>query len=242
MTEITFLSTIRTYSLYILEICSVVFILYRWSIGPDDVISEFLYKDALQRSILSFFVLVHLSVIFYDLFEHSDLLSTMAKCGILCSIAAWITLIAYNNHTGSAIHNIGVVAYVSTSIATILLISFLQQDFIVRMIILLFLSVGTIFAMEYLQLFFAHNPNTWLAQHRAFLIMMIGFSLIVHFPPIYPKAITIYDESHISSEDLRWKLYGSTVSNSDNVHSGLYQCAVATTSIVQTNSDPVSNG
>ena len=178
-----FIYSVRDCFLYAVEFCTLVILLYRWSIGPDDVISEFLYKDAFERSILTFYVLIHLFVIFYDLCEFSDWIAQVGKLGIIVSAGAWITLIAFNNHEESKIHNVGVVVYVLTSIILMLCISLMQDRFLAKIFTWFFLVIGSIFAVEYLYLFFLHNPSTWLAQHRAFLTMMIGFALTVHIPP-----------------------------------------------------------
>ena len=206
----TFLRTTRNFSLYLLELSTTTFLLYEWTIGPDDVISEFLYRDKFQRSILSFFILVHLSVIFWDLHEHSTTPAILSKFGVITAATAWIILITNNNHTGTTVHNYGVVSFVVACTGTMFCVSLLQQRAAVRFIMWFLLGIGTVFSIEYLHLFFTNSRDTWLTQHRAFLTMMIGFTLLVHNPPILENLHHTLEQQGSASTTRVWiQAYGS---------------------------------
>lgn len=164
----------RTLCLTSVEAVALSFFLDRIISKPGSMISDFLYSDAHFKLVITFYVLLHTAVLFFD----SVLISQ--QCVLAIAAAGWAMLLLVTIHVSRTWHFVGVGVYCTGLFMYGVLVcpeigSPWFEVFIVDLV------VCFILAMCYWYLCVSLSEKAYIPQHAFFFIGQVSCAMLVHF-------------------------------------------------------------
>jgi hypothetical protein len=167
---------VRTQFLTSVEAVTLCFFLDRIISKPGNMISDFLYADLHFKLVLTFYVLLHLTVLFLD----SKLV--VQHAALLFAAFGWAMLLIITIHGSRLWHCLGVAAH---CIGVFLFGMLRCAEYTSPWVELISLDIGIslMLAFAYAYLVIIFSENAYIPQHALFLMAQATYAVLVHFDP-----------------------------------------------------------
>ena len=162
-------SPIRLVCLGVLEVVTLAVFIQHWATQPGNMISEFLYRDATYRRLLTFYTLLHLAVLYTDS-KH-----TSQQIALVIAAFGWCALIICSNRGPRLGHGGAVVLY-GAAVYGYVIITSTHYTYPVNRITQAFIALSLGLAAAYGLLELQDSRDTWMVQHPLFLMLQGAYS------------------------------------------------------------------
>ena len=171
-------SPIRVVCLGVLEVITLIVFIQHWATQPGNMVSEFLYRDATYRRLLTFYTLLHLAVLYMDS-KHSSQKKALGTAAL-----GWCALIICSNRGPRLGHAAGVLVY-GAGVYAYVIITSTHYTFPVNRIAQAFVAMSLGLALAYGVLELQDSRDTWMVQHPLFLMLQMAYSWFALFDDMF---------------------------------------------------------